>query len=989
MTTYDARHSPLIAGRVPLLPISAITEIFSDPSPLEALKRLIKKEQMVQHALRIASKDLSDALDPWLRGEQLQSRKAPLRALAYVDRMASRPTPFGILAGIGIVETGEAGTLSIDEAARRTCTRADMGLLSEMVAALETGAERGNISYVTNWAAIARGDRLYVTNVALTSVLNDGAEATAAQIPVSLKNTAAVQFVRGLARTPRTRDDLSKSLAERFDVTREEAAQVIERLIQAGVLISELRASPVGDPIAYLRERLRVVDPRTGERLDEAIRQAKSLDATPLSTRSAQQYSEVEKSFVALCQGSNERPVQIDMISPFRGQLPTAVLVEIERYAEYLVRFSRVATMEKFRKRFEERYEGSERMVPLLELVNPNIGLGVPEPLEYEDLGSSGAQRDRLVMRLACEATRAGLVEIELSEADLEQLAAPVGNEPLPVTTEVGFGIAATSPDELTRGNFELTPVAFLATDRAARSLGRFAHLFDANQQARIRDAARLGLEDGAVTAELSYVLSAARMYNVIIRPAFFDALLPIGVGEVGDGDTIAPDDLWVGIDRNRFFLWSLSRSRRVIPRESHLLNTAQAAPNLCKFLALVDSDGRRNLQRFYWGAAWRLTYLPRVRAGKTILSFRRWCFACKEIGSSVQDAQRALERWRELWSMPRYVFLTERDNRLLIDLDSEIAAELVYDQIDTSNDVFFFEEAPSDPEGTWLQGSSGRYTAEFVATLVRRSAAPSPPMPSTPVFVTARRRFGLGSAWLYMKIYLGEQAFDDFLQRALVPQLHDLVRSDRVDRWFFLRYADPQPHLRVRLRATDEFGSEVRERVVAAAEAWLQKDRVLRYAFDTYDPEYERYGGEDSLQAVEQFFYADSEVCAEQLSRTRDSTDARVAAAVESFLPFVTCVELMTLVLEAFKDVLRRKVGPADRESLKRITALAPVAVGGETLLVAALQGDLPEPRLRALFHLHCNRLGLDGAAEQRATILLRAAVLSRVARRRAMVEV
>ena len=95
-------------------------------------------------------------------------------------------------------------------------------------------------------------------------------------------------------------------------------------------------------------------------------------------------------------------------------------------------------------------------------------------------------------------------------------------------------------------------------------------------------------------------------MYNVTIRPAFFDALIPIGVGEASDGETVASDDLWVGIDGQRFFLWSLSRGRRVIPRESHLLNTAQGAPNLCKFLALVDSDGHRSLQGFDWGAAWR-----------------------------------------------------------------------------------------------------------------------------------------------------------------------------------------------------------------------------------------------------------------------------------------------------------------------------------------------------------------------------------------------
>ncbi len=140
-----------------------------------------------------------------------------------------------------------------------------------------------------------------------------------------------------------------------------------------------------------------------------------------------------------------------------------------------------------------------------------------------------------------------------------------------------------------------------------------------------------------ALTAELSYVLSSARMYNVTIRPAFFDALLPIGVGEISDGDTIAPDDLWVGIDRNRFFLWSFSRQHLIIPRESHLLNTGQSAPNLCKFLALVNSDGRRYLQSFDLGAASLLTYLPQVRVpARPSSPFVDGVSAGKEIGNSV-----------------------------------------------------------------------------------------------------------------------------------------------------------------------------------------------------------------------------------------------------------------------------------------------------------------------------------------------------------------
>ena len=203
---------------------------------------------------------------------------------------------------------------------------------------------------------------------------------------------------------------------------------------------------------------------------------------------------------------------------------------------------------------------------------------------------------------------------------------------------------------------------------------------------------------------------------------------------------------------------------------------------------------------------------------------------------------------------MPRFVSLVEGDNRLLIDLDSEIAGELVYDQIDTAKECLSSKRrCPSQIGAGWK--APGDVTQ---LNLSRRSCGAQRSEPADArdpglrnATSTIRPRLGVA----LREVLPGEQAFDDFLRRCLAPQLHDLVRSGCVDRWFFLRYADPQPHLRARLHAAGAYGSEVRDRVMAAAEAWLQEDRVLRYAFDTYDPEYERYGGGDALSAVDNSF--------------------------------------------------------------------------------------------------------------------------------------
>jgi thiopeptide-type bacteriocin biosynthesis protein len=243
---------------------------------------------------------------------------------------------------------------------------------------------------------------------------------------------------------------------------------------------------------------------------------------------------------------------------------------------------------------------------------------------------------------------------------------------------------------------------------------------------------------------------------------------------------------------------------------------------------------------------------------------------------------------------------------------------------------------------------------------------------------VLDRRRYGPGSQWLYAKFYVAAQAADDLIVRALLPAIAELRESAGLDCWFFVRYGDPQHHMRVRFRSAADRASEVREWVVRRGEEWLRRGLVQRYAFDTYDPEYERYNGAKSMEAIERFFCADSDLCAALLVATPDAADARVAAAARSFYPFVLGDDLERCATRTLRPLERRKLEPADRVALKQLaTELRKAAPS--SALADAVAAPCSEAMLAAVFHLHCNRLALSADAETRAMLLLRSLLVSR----------
>ncbi|MCD7977609.1 MAG: thiopeptide-type bacteriocin biosynthesis protein [Tannerellaceae bacterium] len=80
------------------------------------------------------------------------------------------------------------------------------------------------------------------------------------------------------------------------------------------------------------------------------------------------------------------------------------------------------------------------------------------------------------------------------------------------------------------------------------------------------------------------------------------------------------------------------------------------------------------------------------------------------------------------------------------------------------------------------------------------------------------------------------------------------------MQKWFFLRYADPEPHLRIRFFFEDSNHlSELQQLLYKKLNPLIQENMIWKIQIDTYVRELERYG-ENKIEEAEALFHHDSE---------------------------------------------------------------------------------------------------------------------------------
>ncbi len=794
-------------------------------------------------------------------------RRAVLVVMRYLLRASGRSTPFGLFAGVAparISAGTDAPTVHVGDA-HRPVARVAAEWLSAVTQRLEgEAALRRRLTVAASNLAFERDGRLVLANRASTTPGGAPGE-------VSVRATGPVRTIIRLTRDPVRVADLMNRLSALSPRTPESTIDaLVAELVAQRFLLTSLRPPMMTcDPLGHLVQEL---DAANAEDIGEVAEIVKGLravmeelaqhDRAPTAVVGDHR-TRTAAAMVAIHRTSRP-PLAVDLCLDWKVTVPAAVADEAAAAASVLVRLARRPALNTgwiaWHERFLSRY-GLRGLVPVLDVVDADIGLGYPDGYGGDPHASRGdalTDRDRELLVLAHNAAIRSQPEMLLDDDMITSLSTIAPDAPAQPTTELTIQIDAPTAQALAEGHFTLVVAG--VSRAAGTTTGRFLDLFDDEHRQRMCTL-YANLPTGTHDA-LAVQMSAPTPYTSTENVARVTQTLPhvLPVGDYPSGARLlALDDIAVTADLHGIYLVSRSRRRAVEPVTLNAVNPLQHTHPLVRFLLEAPHALRVPCAGFDWGAAAALPYVPALRYRRTIISPARWRLTAADLpmpAANWDEWDSALTRWRTQVALPETVSLGGGDQHIRLNLVEPAHRALLRAQVDRAGTAVL-RVAPGTDSAGWIGG----HAHELVIPLAATGRLAEPPRLANEVTSRDNGHLPGGQGRYSLKLYGHPDRHNAILTRHL-PRLVDALGSGA--RWWFLRYLDPDHHLRLRLTVPVDASA-------AQVTTWSEEVRraglTTRVEWDTYFPEVARFGGTAAMGPAEAYFAADSATVLAQLA--------------------------------------------------------------------------------------------------------------------------
>nr|WEZ47629.1 lantibiotic dehydratase [Bacillus subtilis] len=880
--------SDLFMYRKPILDLSfykeclALDNEFNEEEYIAKISNLLNTNPTIAEAIYFASEPLYNS---FLNIEKLKKKKRKSvidSMLKFLIRMSTRPTPFGLFSGIG-VETfsGQDEYLTKDSEVIKN-TRLDMCWIYFLIRKLESNLSiLEQLTVENNSLVYNHGDRI---KLSYQSLLHSDDNDQSLEM-LTLRKTAVMDYVYSQAEFGINYSTLRDSINKTYSVTDDISNDFLNSLLKNEVIITNLRTSLVNsDPFENILNIISKMH-NVEEELNYLVRLKKSIEEYKKSSGELgiSILKKIKKEMRVIgYEGDDFLRTDLYYVRNKKRYINNNQKDSIEKLAEILSLLGSVNSfqpLEAYRDEFIDKY-GIFQEVPLLELIDEELGIGLPP--EYHENRHKPSQPEpsnefhrikNIISSWQAEVSLSKNHEIKLDDEKIKHLfnSEELNNIAVSQELELYFNILL---DEHKENKLYLNPNC--GSNSLFQTYGRFKYFLGESDKEYIKQFSHI--EKDVIFAEVTYYPTHGKTANIINAETCFDYEIAFSCNSSKDNKhSIALSDLYVGSTYNFIYLKSKKLDKIIIPKLSHMFNYSMV-PKVYRFLVDIGVQYQKqwsNIDSFFYDAPIK----PRVIYNNIVLSPKKWNLNKSIIPFECDSGEKFhyyIKDWKKRYKVPDFIYLIEFDNKLLLNLENISHIKIIYNEFKklSNNQSLHFLEAEKE-----LFNNHNNEIEEYVFTLKSKlhqleldsyMTNIQSKIPFKYIGDNERLKF-LGTEWIYVKLYgLGTRE-NEFIADELGSFIKKHLDKGTIKSSFFIRYSDPKQHLRVRFKVEK---NNIFDTVLPIIIKWLEEMRtkgfVNYYCFDPYNPEIERYGGEQSYKIAEDLFFCDSLIVSEWIQINR-----------------------------------------------------------------------------------------------------------------------
>lgn len=513
---------------------------------------------------------------------------------------------------------------------------------------------------------------------------------------------------------------------------------------------------------------------------------------------------------------------------------------------------------------FEKRFDQQE--VPLLNALDPDTGIG------YAALASPPTESDLLTGLTFTTTSNDKKSSIEWSDLH-RQIMKKWASSPKEIMLDTAELVSSKKDHDLPLAPsisalFRVIDDRILLESAGGTSginlIGRFTQADkDVSKIAKNLATHEQQTNPDVIFAEIGHI-SGIHVDNVNRRSLFYEYEIPIStVSSLPAEKQIALSDLYISVRNRKIVLRSKRHNREIIPRLSTAYNYHRNDHAIFRFLCDLQHQGLQSnlfidLGQLFPG----LDAYPRLTIGKVIINPAKWHLNEHELQWLTASDGKHFDKVnliRKEKNWPKYIALTEGDQQLVFNLENEAEVQTFIQCLKGSRKAVLQEYLL--PENDMITDCAGRpLINQLIAFLKnKRPVYTGLPMSEIEPELQCERNFSPGSQWAYFKLYCNQHIANQIIAGPISEFLNNQSGS-AIEKWFFIRYYDPDPHLRLRLLVKKDSLGPVISELNYYLSRYLDQQLITNCQTDTYKRELERYNGM-LIYEVEDVFHRSSEL--------------------------------------------------------------------------------------------------------------------------------